>query len=662
MTIIIMLLIFITLYKCEFVKEGINEDYISIRTTKIINGIFVIFVFLSHSNGYIAYSNSWIDSFGSLIILNIGQLMVTTFLFFSGYGIYESIKAKKQEYIDAMPKKRILSTLIKFDIAVLVFLIVSFIVNIKYDIRTILLSFIGWEGIGNSNWYIFAIIFLYLITYIIFKFIKLNDNIKIGIVTLFTILYMLLMSKFKESWWYDTVLCYPLGMWFSLYKSKIETKFNQKPNLIYIALIISIITFIFSFSFRENIYIYSTIHITAFIACILLFSMKVKLNSGLLNFMGNNVFYIYIYQRVPMIILDKYNMYFENRYIFLILSFLITIGITILINKINKALKNRKIEFNQKIFEIKDGQRIFEKLSNFYDKDDIAEWSKKACLDINDIFKKHQIYDFKVNTNSYMGIVIDCKSKKHKDVFVKIVPPMLDRFEKEIGTLKLLPKNLTCEFYEIDYDKKAIVMEKIKPGKLVEFYENQSKLKEMFNELNENKIHIDTYISENFKDFSEIVKKDYLISKTVDHRFSKQVDLLYDEFVKLYNKISNNVEKFLLHGDIYKNNMVLSKNGIKLIDPLGFKAPFVMELVSICAYKFFYNDTNKTNKDILNDFIIFFSDFVDEKTYKDALFCELTKVFIPSTYEANDGGIRAEKWLNILKELYPNKLCKEDKK
>ena len=341
MTIIFILLIFITLYKSKFIKNGINEDYVSIETTKRINGIFVILVFLSHSIQYIDYSSSWIDSYGKFIISNIGQLMVTTFLFFSGYGIYESIKAKKENYINTIPKKRILSTLIKFDIAVLIFGVVSHILNIKYDIKTILLSFIGWESLGNSNWYIFAIIVLYLITYLVFKLVKSKDVIRIGIITLLTIVYMLIISKFKDGWWYDTVLCYPLGMWFSLYKEKIEKVLKNRPKCYYISLIISIMVLGISLLFRKNIYVYSTIYVTSFIVCVVLLSMKVKLSSNILKFMGTNVFYIYIYQRLPMMILDKYDIYFSNRYIFLIISFIATILLSIIINKI--SIKKKRL-------------------------------------------------------------------------------------------------------------------------------------------------------------------------------------------------------------------------------------------------------------------------------------------------------------------------------
>lgn len=332
MTIILIISLIIFLYKAKFIRKGINEDYISIENTKKINGFFVLIVFLSHTIQYINYSDLWIDKYGLFIITNIGQLMVTTFLFFSGYGIYESIKKKKENYIDSIPKKRILKTLFKFDIAVLIFLIVSCVLDIKYDLKTILLSFLGWESVGNSNWYIFAIIVLYLITYIVFKLVKTKEVIKLSIITLLTLVYMIVMSKFKEQWWYNTVLCYPLGMWFSLYKLKIESVFKNKSKYYYMAVIISIVLLCVSLIYRKNIYVFSTMYVAFFIISIVLISMKIKLNSKFFEFMGNNVFYIYIYQRLPMIILLKYNLCFNNRYIFLIISFISTIAICIILN------------------------------------------------------------------------------------------------------------------------------------------------------------------------------------------------------------------------------------------------------------------------------------------------------------------------------------------
>lgn len=339
MNIVVILLLFIVIYKAEFVRNGINEEYLSINTSKKINGIFVIFVFLSHSLSYVNYSSLWIDKYGESIIIKLGQFMVTTFLFFSGYGVYESIKTKNN-YINKMPKKRILDTLIKFDIAVFIYLAISYILNINYSLKTILLSFIGWKSIGNSNWYIFTILILYTITYIVFKLFKSEDKIKILLITFLTVVYMILISKFKQDYWYNTALCYPFGMWISMYKTQIENIIKKYPKSYYLALIITIIAFYIAFIFKDNVYVYS-IYAMLFVFIIVLLSMKVKLNSKFLTFMGSNVFYIYIYQRIPMIILNKCDIYFGNRYLFFIISFITIIEISLAINVKNIKRKEK---------------------------------------------------------------------------------------------------------------------------------------------------------------------------------------------------------------------------------------------------------------------------------------------------------------------------------
>jgi len=306
-----------------------------------------------------------------------------------------------------------------------------------------------------------------------------------------------------------------------------------------------------------------------------------------------------------------------------------------------------------KIFNINDANKIFERLESFYDKEYVRKWQIKVVSDINELFKKYEVTNFSVNKNSYMGIVIDCKSKIYNNIFIKVVPPMIGRFKTEVETLMKLPSNLTCKIYEVDMDKNAIVMEKILPGQLALFYEKKNLFKQLFVELDKNKIEIDDSIDNNFLSFLQVVEHDYEICNKTNHS-SPIVECLYNEFKKSYSKITKNQKSYLLHGDVYQNNAILSNFGIKIIDPLGFKAPFVMELLPICAYEMLNNQKN--NSEILDDFINFFSPFVERDYYKEALFCQLVKVYIPSIYEANDGGVRSNKWLAIIKELYPEKL------
>ena len=93
-----MLYIFIIFILISFIGinfqniKGIDGDALSKERTTMINGIFVVIVLFSHFNSY-ATSDIAVDKIYYLFF-KIGQLTVTPFLFYSGYGIYESIKNK----------------------------------------------------------------------------------------------------------------------------------------------------------------------------------------------------------------------------------------------------------------------------------------------------------------------------------------------------------------------------------------------------------------------------------------------------------------------------------------------------------------------------------------------------------------------------------------
>lgn len=335
----ILLLFLIILYKCKFNLKNFNTNYSSIDQTKCINAVFVVLVFLSHVKNYIALENIWYNSYYLKINTFIGQLMVTTFLFFSGFGIMESIKKKKAEYVNSIPKKRILSTLLNFDFAVLLFLICGLIINQNYTLNTILLSLTGWSSLGNSNWYIFVILILYAITWISFKVFDKN-NLK-GIVssTILSIFFIYFLKSTKELHWYNTILCYPAGMFFSYYKNKIENLICENNKTYLFISFICCIAFILFYKLAgySNILIYELMSIL-FVFIILLICMKFSFKNRILLYLGNNIFWIYILQRIPMILLHYYKINNYNNFLFIFLSFILTLLLTELVKLIFKTL------------------------------------------------------------------------------------------------------------------------------------------------------------------------------------------------------------------------------------------------------------------------------------------------------------------------------------
>ena len=172
MLIFYFLLVILVLSGLKYYQSGFNNEYLSVEMTNSVKGVFILLVFIKHATPYVINAG-WVPTgiwgdFFNFVNNNVGQWIVAMFLFYSGYGVMESIKRKGNEYVQGLPRNRILQVLVNFDVAVLVFVIVDLILKKPITIKQCLLSFIGWESVGNSNWYIFIIMFMYLITYVVF--------------------------------------------------------------------------------------------------------------------------------------------------------------------------------------------------------------------------------------------------------------------------------------------------------------------------------------------------------------------------------------------------------------------------------------------------------------------------------------------------------------
>lgn len=336
--IILLALIILMLYKINIKPNHFQNDYLSKEKTQSIKGIFIMIVFISHSLSYITVKESF-DFPAIYLCQKLGQLMVALFLFYSGYGIYESIKKKKQTYVDSIPKKRIAKVLFEFAIAVTTFLICNLLLQNDYDLPTILLSYIGWESIGNSNWYIFAIIIMYLASYIAFKVFE-NDHLKAIIgTTIISYLYIYIIGTLKAPYWVDTILCFPLGMWYSYYKDKIEHYFFQNNKVYFFSVFLLLGLFIVSYKTKMNL-LSLNINAILFTFVVVITTMKVSIHNLILSWIGKNLFWVYILQRIPMMILTKFDV---NKFtnLFFISSFIITIILAYIYSKIVPMIESK---------------------------------------------------------------------------------------------------------------------------------------------------------------------------------------------------------------------------------------------------------------------------------------------------------------------------------
>ena len=286
--------------------SGFFDDFLEKKQTDAIKGFFILMVLMSHclleinTAGFLPSRS--LDILCFRIRSEFGQLIVVMFLFYSGYGVMESIKKKGSEYLDHFPRRRLLTTLLNFDVAVLVYVVLNLVWGVHMTLGQIGWSFIGWESVGNSNWYIFVILYCYLVTWVCGK-LFIHCDLKMVLWTSFLIFageIALSFLKHGQSWWYNTMLCYPAGMFLSFFKEPIIAFFKRYyyPVLGLVLLMFLCLHFqSFIPSFRGLTHNAKSI---VFSFLVVLSTMKVKTGNRFLYWAGLCVFPIYIYQRLPM--------------------------------------------------------------------------------------------------------------------------------------------------------------------------------------------------------------------------------------------------------------------------------------------------------------------------------------------------------------------------
>ena len=210
MILLLLFLIFICGWGLK--ASGYHDDFLSQQYSTPIKGIFTVLILYSHIRGYITMTDSWANISYNAVLDHFGQLIVAIFFFYSGFGIWESFK-RKPDYVNSFFKKRFLKTLLHFDIAVAIFILVQLLVPITYTTKQYFLCWIGWESVGNSNWFIFVILALYIIALISMRLQKSfgrGGMLSIGLMTAALWIWLRILMD-QPSWWVDTMAAFPLG-------------------------------------------------------------------------------------------------------------------------------------------------------------------------------------------------------------------------------------------------------------------------------------------------------------------------------------------------------------------------------------------------------------------------------------------------------------------
>ena len=331
--------------------KGINsyfDDYMNIENTSAIKGLFVWMIFFRHFTHYLKYDSKK-NKKSILIDFSFKQNIVSLFLFYSGYGIFESFKKKGNNYIKTLPIKSLIF-LIKTEIILFFFLCNNLLLGIKFNFRDYLQAIIFRRSIGNSYWFCFTIITIYIYSYFSFFFIKKNNFSILGIIliTIICALHVYFVYNFyhpKSIISVDTIICFIFGFYYSFFKTIIE-KIVTKNDIIYFGIISILILKYNRFNdyVPKNLY-YISLTNGIFTIIIILISLKIRLKNEFLLLLNSHSYSIFLLQRIVMKYIKVKNTFKNNEFIKFFFEFITVIFMAILFDKyslfIDKLFKTR---------------------------------------------------------------------------------------------------------------------------------------------------------------------------------------------------------------------------------------------------------------------------------------------------------------------------------
>ena len=315
MNIILILACFAAFYNIKII--GYNKDYLSVRQTENLKGIFIVRVLFHHLNIFAGVGDVY------NIFMNAGYIAVGGFLFISGYGLMYQFANKGSEYVKNFPKKRILTVIMP----ALFMSAVYFAMKWKmygYSLGDMKYDFFRGASVISNGWYVTAIIYFYIAFYIsaIFTLVTKKKWLILVLNAGTTIVYIIGCLKINyEGHWFPAAFAFYYGIVWAFYKNKID---NDLKKGIF-AVIIGLVAFYYFITMGVQFeYGWAEFKCLMYLTIIILLGMKVKLQSEIMEWLGSMSYEIYLVHGLFFPLLCNNHINFTDKFAFMLTMLILT--------------------------------------------------------------------------------------------------------------------------------------------------------------------------------------------------------------------------------------------------------------------------------------------------------------------------------------------------
>ncbi len=229
-----MLYIFIILFSALlFVKRQVSKGVVmlidfNLEETLPLRGLLALAVMLTHLCPHLVKEAPLLDDFGLW-----GPPSVASFFLLAGYGLAFSYKKKGEAYLHGFFKKRLVRLLWPL-----------FFMTIVYQSYKAYHNNFDWIDMLTTpspmSWFIYALVIWYVGYYFSFRIGK-TLKAQLGLIWIFTLLYLAFTIFLKQSYFYISILPLPMAITYVFYEEKVKAYISRCANAVWWVVMVAVL-------------------------------------------------------------------------------------------------------------------------------------------------------------------------------------------------------------------------------------------------------------------------------------------------------------------------------------------------------------------------------------------------------------------------------------
>ena len=226
------------------------------------------------------------------------------------------------------------------------------------------------------------------------------------------------------------------------------------------------------------------------------------------------------------------------------------------------------------------------------------EWLKTIPNKIEKYIKMFNLKNIKLLNELTYNVLIFGESSDFGPVVLKIEIPFKELTIRESTALKLNNGKGACKCYYSNIDDGVILIERLQPGRSLNSIDNLEDRIKIFNEVSK-KFNIQVGENTGLPTYREILDRSINLAIEQEEKFLPVSGLL-----KIVNCVYedlqiNNKSNYLLHSDLFCDNILETNEGWRAIDPHGFIGEKVLDTAIFMQKELEKKDFSENDVEIL---------------------------------------------------------------